>query len=69
MTWKKVCPAGEVAENAVAEQDVDGTKIAVVRSGDDDLLSAQLWTEPGIGVEPDAERLETCCINKAEIAP
>ncbi len=35
MTWKKVCAAGDIAENAVAEYDLDGAKIAVVRSGED----------------------------------
>ncbi len=40
---------------------------ALVRSGDDDNLAAQLWSEPGIGVEPDAERLESCCIDKVEL--
>ena len=35
MTWKKVCAVGDVAENAVAEYDLDGTKIAVVRAGED----------------------------------
>ena len=35
MTWKKVGPVGDVAENAVAEFDLDGAKIAVVRSGED----------------------------------
>ncbi len=41
----------------------------LVRPGDDGPLSAQLWTEPGIGVDPDAGQLETCCIEKAEISP
>ena len=35
MTWKKVGPSGDIAEDAVAEYDLDGTKIAVVRAGDD----------------------------------
>ena len=35
MTWKKVCPVGEVAEDAIAEFDIDGEKIAVVRAGED----------------------------------
>jgi O-succinylbenzoate synthase len=40
----------------------------LARAADNGPLAARLWDEPGIGVEPDAERLEACCINKAEIA-
>jgi O-succinylbenzoate synthase len=39
----------------------------LARSGDENTLAAQLWTEPGIGVEPDAQRLESCCIDKIEV--
>lgn len=40
---------------------------ALARSGDESALAAQLWTEPGIGVEPDVEQLEKCCVNKASV--
>lgn len=41
---------------------------SLARAADDGPLSAQLWTEPGIGVDPDTQRLEMCCIDKAGLA-
>jgi len=36
----------------------------LARIGDEGTLAAQLWSEPGIGIEPDAEQLDACCIDK-----
>ncbi len=41
---------------------------SLVRPGEGGPLSARLWTDAGIGVVPDRQRLETCCIDKATIA-
>ena len=32
--WKRVCAADEVGENEIKEFDIEGTKVAVARSGD-----------------------------------
>ena len=41
----------------------------LARSGDEAALAAQLWSEFGIGVEPDTKQLDECCIDKTEIVP
>ncbi len=32
--WKRVCATGDVGENEIKEFEIDGTKVAVARSGD-----------------------------------
>ena len=41
---------------------------AAVRDPSDGVLRVPLWSEPGIGVEPDAQILETHCLAKAGIS-
>lgn len=41
---------------------------ALARAGDEAFLVAQMWSEPGIGIEPDIQQLESCCIDKTEIS-
>lgn len=33
--WKKVCAVGDVAADEIKEFEIDGTKVAVTKSGDD----------------------------------
>lgn len=40
----------------------------LARQGDEAFLAARMWPEPGIGVDPDINRLESCCIDKIEIS-
>ncbi len=37
------------------------------RSGESDTLQVKLWSESGIGIEPDMELLEKACIARAEV--
>ncbi len=63
MTWKKVCPVGDIQEDAIAEFDIDGTKIAVVRAGED-LFAYPLRCPHSNGTcereYPPATRRSTC---------
>lgn len=60
-------PADWFAPDEVFQFDLAEAPV-LARSDEDAPLAAQLWAEPGIGVEPDLERLESCCIDKQEIA-
>jgi o-succinylbenzoate synthase len=40
-----------------------------VRDSADGVLRVPLWSEPGIGVEPDMELLEKHCLEKAQLRP
>ncbi len=60
-------PADWFAPDEVFQFDLAEAPI-LARSDDDAPLAAQLSSDPGIGVEPNIERLESCCIDKQEIA-
>jgi len=54
-------PAAEVLETDLAEP------LLPERDAEDNILRINLWTEPGIGVEPNTELLEKHCLAQATI--
>jgi O-succinylbenzoate synthase len=52
-------PLGEPLAEDLAEP------AAAARTGDEGTLRVPLWSEPGIGIEPDRERLERFCRTRA----
>jgi len=58
-------PADHFPSDEVLEQDLAGPLLPV-RDPSDGILRVPLWSEPGIGVEPDPELLENFCIARTD---
>lgn len=54
-------PAKEILENDLAELPDPAP------AGADEKLAVQLWSEPGIGIEPDPQLLEKFCLDRANL--
>jgi hypothetical protein len=59
-------PADLCLSHELFESDLADAPIAV-RDSADGVLRVPLWSEPGIGVEPDLELLEKHCLQKARV--
>ena len=61
-------PADWIPPEELLEQDL-APSLQAVREQSDGLIRVPLWSEPGIGVEPDMLVLKKYCLAKAEIMP
>jgi o-succinylbenzoate synthase len=61
-------PADWIGPEDLFEQDLAPSPEAV-RDESDGVVRVRLWSEPGIGVEPDMDVLKKYCLAKAEILP
>ena len=61
-------PADWTASGDLFEQDL-APPLEAARDESDGLVRVRLWSEPGIGVEPDLDVLKKFCVDSAEVAP
>ena len=61
-----IYPADYFSSNEVLTQDL-AEPLLPSRDGTDGSMRIQLWSDPGIGIEPDAALLEKLCLAQTNV--